>query len=89
MINDFLKLTEAGERVIVFILFVLLFTHVTGCLWFYSAKLDNFNPDTWIVKSGMTEAENHEIYMASFYYILTTVTTVGYGDISASTFTER
>ncbi|MCB0538039.1 MAG: hypothetical protein KDE33_11005 [Bacteroidetes bacterium] len=27
--------------------------------------------------------------MASFYFILTTITTVGYGDISAQTSSER
>lgn len=27
--------------------------------------------------------------MASFYFILTTITTIGYGDISGTTFTER
>jgi hypothetical protein len=40
----------------------------------------------------MKEMQNHtdsELYVASFYFVITTITTVGYGDISAFNTTER
>lgn len=89
VINDFLNLGQTGERITLFILFVLLFTHVTSCLWYFSAKYEGLSPETWVVRIGMQDSEIKEIYMASFYYILTTITTVGYGDITGHTFTER
>jgi hypothetical protein len=30
-----------------------------------------------------------ELYLTSFYFTITTITTVGYGDFSAKTFTEK
>jgi glutamate mutase epsilon subunit len=32
---------------------------------------------------------NHQIYLTSFYFTVTTITTVGYGDISGHTDSER
>lgn len=37
----------------------------------------------------MLNEEPYELYIDSFYYILTTITTVGYGDIVASSKWER
>lgn len=32
---------------------------------------------------------DNEKYLTAFYFTITTITTVGYGDISAGTFTEK
>lgn len=51
--NDFFKLSQAAERIVFFILFVLLFTHVTSCLWYFSAKFEGLTPETWIVRINL------------------------------------
>jgi hypothetical protein len=43
----------------------------------------------WVTRLGFIDATNFEIYVISFYWKLTTVTTVGYGDINAGTTIER
>lgn len=48
------------------------------------------DPDTnnsWI--SDYEFASGRELYLTSFYFTVTTITTVGYGDMSASTFMEQ
>ncbi len=35
------------------------------------------------------DEENHKIYIASMYFVLTTFTTVGFGDINGVTLPER
>ena len=43
-------------------------------------------PETW---GNDEDTFNFELYICSTYFIITTTATVGYGDISASTSTER
>ena len=45
--------------------------------------------DTWITKQGMEDFQDFDLYIASYYFTVTTITTVGYGDISATQTTER
>lgn len=84
---DFIKL-ELG---------VLLLTHIMAIIWIWIGTLDE---DSWVDSfvNAQKEIFNNdsltrfdfamEIYINAFYFILTTITTVGYGDISGSTTAE-
>ena len=45
-------------RMIRFTISVLLLVHITACFWFYVAKFEDFNPDTWVVRHGYMDASN-------------------------------
>jgi hypothetical protein len=61
--------------------------HVTGTLWFYYGTQPG-DPG-WVTEQGWNDdtPELHQ-WLRSFYWSVTTITTVGYGDISASTNAE-
>lgn len=42
-----------------------------------------------IVKDGLEDAPASKLYVTSVYWTVTTLSTVGYGDIFASTIAER
>ena len=42
----------------------------------------------WLVKINMHDESNKDIYITSVYYILVTITTVGYGDITGSSYPD-
>jgi hyperpolarization activated cyclic nucleotide-gated potassium channel 1 len=68
-----------------FIVSVTLCVHIMGCFWFMSARIDNFSPDCWVVRRGILDSDIPTQYLNSIYWAFTTVTTVGYGDITALT----
>ena len=46
--------------------------------------------ESWIdIEYGDSDISKTELYLTSFYFTITTITTVGYGDFSAKTSIER
>ena len=45
--------------------------------------------DDWITTGSYESLDTNDLYLVSFYFTITTMTTVGYGDISATNFAER
>ena len=53
------------------------------------ARLNDFSPDTWVVRYGYQDASDIRLYIAALYFTFTTITTVGFGDISGGTEDEQ
>ena len=49
------------------------------------ARLNDFNSETWVVRYGYQDASDIRLYIAALYFTFTTITTVGFGDISGGT----
>ena len=69
------------------IFWVLIFTHLLSCLWYFvSDYIDDGSVNNWV---RAHEAEAYEeqnigsLYLASLYWTVSTLTSVGYGDIIA------
>ena len=67
---------------------VLIVTHCIACLWFGLAYVDGFPEDSWVVAAGIELSDPIAQYIRSMYWTITTMTTVGYGDISPGRTTE-
>lgn len=84
-IREFLKISNGLERIFLFVFGFLLLCHIICCLWAIGAQLEADVSETWL---GSLD-ENDSQYLTSFYFTVTTITTVGYGDISGSTKSEK
>lgn len=67
---------------------VFLLSHFTACMWYFTARMDDFSPDCWVVRYGYENEDDGTLYLISFYFAFTILTTVGYGDIVAYTTEE-
>lgn len=85
-IQEFFGITQSFKWMFGFFFAFISFAHLICCFWII---ISNFDPSdqAWITLAEGTPKS--EIYLTSFYYTITTITTVGYGDISPNTFTEK
>ena len=98
-INGIFRISAGFERLIFFVIVLVVLSHIASCFWYFKipillfrvliAKLDEFNQNTWVTKNNYQDSSNAAIYVAAVYFVLTTVTTVGFGDISGNNSKER
>lgn len=85
--REMIELDSSIGRLIVFLATLFLVCHVLACLWVLAAI--SSDGDNWIVHSDKQGIPNSQLYVTSFYFVTTTVTTVGYGDICPRSITEK
>ncbi|CAG9313056.1 unnamed protein product [Blepharisma stoltei] len=88
-LQDFFDLKQNRLRLITTALTVALCVHIATCMWYFSAKLEGFYYDTWVFRNGLMNEDTGTLYLTSLYWAITTLSTVGYGDIHAQTITEK
>ena len=100
-LTEILRIGVGFERLLFFILIFLIMCHIVACLWIFASRFkgdpnDEFfceeEPNNWACAGGFEfdiTKDNTKLYFVSFYFTVTTITTVGYGDISAKNTTER
>jgi CRP-like cAMP-binding protein len=89
-----LKINPQLMQLIVLLFQLAFIIHLFGCFWHYIA-LPSVNSDigsssiNWIDKFGFSNAITSDRYLASIYFILVSMLTVGYGDIYPTNQLER
>lgn len=77
LLNEFLK--------VIFLL--LIISHWMACIWYYIGK--STHDSSWIDDCEIRDAQIKDKYVASLYFVLISMMTVGFGDISPMNTKER
>ena len=74
-------------NLLILVMQIVFMCHLFACAWHYVTLFEGDN--NWVTYFGFDNSSPLDTYVASFYFITVTMLTVGYGDIHATTDTER
>ena len=97
-LNEYLKIGLGLERLFFFVIVFVIIIHVISCIWVITARMGDLVYgceeegcesmfESWI--DPYKELPDEALYLTSFYFAVTTITTVGCGDITGSNTMER
>lgn len=79
-----------AERLLCFFCSFIVFCHLLACLWFGFLSFTSLDSNNWVIAYGMDLTDDDsELYLASLYFVITTLSTVGFGDIKPVNDSER
>jgi CRP-like cAMP-binding protein len=87
-VQQWLCFNSRTIKLVTFFLIVSIGVHIVACFWFSTWELDSYSPDSWVSRKQWVDKGKWTQYLAAVYWAVTTVVTVGYGDIAASTWLE-
>eukprot|EP00741_Cyanophora_paradoxa_P008122 tig00001264_g7859.t1 len=88
-VDEKLQVNPAILRLFKFVFWLALIAHWFACIQFFTVRAEDFPPESWVVRLGLHEAPTSAQYVSTIYWVTTTLTTVGYGDIAPGTDAER
>ena len=88
-IQEYFSIKNSAMRLLKSFFTILICLHLAACFWYFSARLDGFGPDCWVVRYSYIDESIQTKYLVSLYWAFTTLCTVGYGDISGYTNMEK
>lgn len=80
-IQIFLNINHSMMRLFATIAGILISLHLVGCFWYMTALFSTNDYDSWIFRYGYEDESTYTLYLTSVYWAITTLTSIGYGDI--------
>ena len=91
-LDNFLELISENytiERTSLLIIDSLIFIGIIHCFVCFHIFIGKHSYSNWILETSAENESFFYIYIESLYFLITTLTTVGYGDITCHSFGER
>jgi hypothetical protein len=86
--KQFLNIGIGMQRLLGFFFSFFILIHIVACLWIMTAQFSVNGEGTWM-EGDIYLMKAGEKYLTSVYFTVTTITTVGYGDVNIRTKMEK
>lgn len=86
-ITGLLNINRQFHSLFSFFNIILLLTYIASCLWYFLIQLST--SETWLDRLNPRPVTSIDLYIASFYWAITTICTVGFGDILPLSMVEK
>lgn len=77
------------ERIVFIVVFSFFFFHISSCMFVFMCDFETDPFTSWLEQDPYNFYGIADLYITALYYVVTTMSTVGYGDISGGTTLER
>eukprot|EP01017_Pseudomicrothorax_dubius_P048500 TRINITY_DN8834_c0_g1_i1.p1 TRINITY_DN8834_c0_g1~~TRINITY_DN8834_c0_g1_i1.p1 ORF type:complete len:436 (+),score=50.85 TRINITY_DN8834_c0_g1_i1:60-1310(+) len=84
-----LKLHRGFMRMLALLLITMITIHMFACLYHFTAKLSQFDDQTWVFQMHLASEDPITRYLSSLQWAVETATTMGMGDVKAVSNTDR
>jgi len=90
-VEEHLQLSPAAFKLLKLVFNVTFIAHLLACFWYYvsSVEEEDERDNWWNSADHLRDNTVEAHYVSSLYWAFTTMTTVGYGDLTPQTGTER
>ena len=90
LVIEKLKLVFSSQYMVIVqsLLASMCFIHVSACIWVFVHNVSPPEQGDWLSNSKFSqegEVSDGRLYLIAFYYVISTIVTVGYGDITPYT----
>ena len=80
---DKFEVSRSVSRILRLFIFSVLITHLFACFFYMSARMYEFDDNTWVAARDILDYEPSMAWCQAMYWACQTLTTVGYGDFGA------
>lgn len=81
----FTRIYRNKFKVILLAICTITLIHIATCIWCYIGSEEDEVVKTWIDRYNFRNLSNSKVYLRGAFFTITTLLTIGYGDISALT----
>ena len=82
-----LAVSSGIERIVILLITSCFFIHLLACGWIYLGTVENQDRSSWYTPDFQDRSKTTQ-YLQAYYFMVTTMTTVGYGDMEVKTTLE-